>query len=45
LVNPKNHKAFLHFFLFVIPVLKDPRFEMELLVPQDKETHTFYTSK
>ncbi len=44
-IYPKDTSKMLHFFLFVVPVLKDPRFEIEFLIPQDKETYNFYTSK
>jgi transcriptional regulator with XRE-family HTH domain len=37
-----NNSQLLKFFLFVVPVLKDPRFEVELLVPADLDTFNYY---
>lgn len=42
IVNPENPKGMLNFYLFVAPVIEDPRFEMEMLVPMDLETYTYY---
>ncbi len=45
LLNPLDKSKVLNFYLFVVPVLKDPRFELELLVPRDQETYRFYSQK
>lgn len=42
IVNPKDQKRMLNFYLFVVPVIEDPRFEMELLVPMDLNTYQYY---
>lgn len=40
--HPKNPNKLLNFYLFVVPVLEDPRFEIQMLVPSDMETYQFY---
>ncbi len=42
ILKPGTKNQFLHFYLFVVPVLKDPRFEMEMLVPSDLETYQYF---
>lgn len=42
IAHPKNPKKMLSFYLFVVPILDDPRFEMEMLIPKDKETFEYY---
>lgn len=39
--NPEN-KTVLSFYMFVLPYLRDPRFDIELLVPMDMETYMYY---
>ena len=41
-INPKDSKKILRFHLFVVPVLQDPRFSLELHVPMDIETYNYY---
>lgn len=40
--NPDNPKKMLNFYLYVVPVLEDLRFEMEMLVPMDSETYQYF---
>lgn len=40
--NPSDPTKMLHFYIFVVPVLQDPRFEVELHVPVDQETYNYY---
>lgn len=42
IINPQKSNEFLQFHMFITPVLIDPRFEIELLVPKDLETYMFY---
>lgn len=42
LINPKKFKERLNFYLFTMPVLEDPRFALELLVPMDMNTYQYY---
>lgn len=42
ILNPQDPKKMLSFYLFVVPVIEDPRFEMELLVPMDYETYKYF---
>jgi len=42
IVNPEDSRKLLNFYLFVVPVIKDPRFEIELMVPADLETYQFF---
>jgi transcriptional regulator with XRE-family HTH domain len=37
-----NKNSLLHFYRFSVPILRDPRFEIELLMPRDQETYTYY---
>lgn len=41
-INPKNKTKLLNFYLFMVPVLQDPRFEVELTVPMDIDTYNYY---
>lgn len=41
-VNPKDTSKLLNFYIFIVPVLRDPRFEVELHVPMDIETFNYY---
>lgn len=45
IAHPKNPHQVLNFYLFVIPILDDPRFEMEFLVPMDINTYQYYKSR
>jgi len=40
--HPEDPNKLLNFYLFVVPVLEDPRFEITMLVPSDVETYRFY---
>lgn len=40
--NPQDPSKLLRFYIFVVPVLQDPRFEVELHTPIDLETYRFY---
>lgn len=42
IVSPLDQNKLLNFYLFVVPVLKDPRFEIEFMVPMDAETHDYF---
>lgn len=41
-IYPNHKDKLLNFYMFIVPVLTDPRFEMELLVPMDLETYQYY---
>lgn len=41
-INPKDFQKMLNFYLFRVPIFQDPRFEMELEVPMDLETYSYY---
>ncbi len=43
-IHPKNNGQFLRFFRFSAPILKDPRFEIEYLIPRDLETYKYYNT-
>lgn len=40
--NPEDNEKLLNFYLFVIPVITDPRFDIELRVPVDVKTFKYY---
>lgn len=42
IVNPKDPEKVLRFYLFVVPVVADSRFEMEVLIPMNTETYEYY---
>lgn len=42
IANPKNPTEMLNFYLFVVPVLDDPRFEIELLIPMNLRTYQYF---
>ena len=39
---PEDNKKIINFNLFMLPVLKDPRFEVQIMMPSDLETHKYY---
>lgn len=41
-INPKDKNKIFNFYLFIVPVINDPRFEVELHVPVDLETYNAY---
>lgn len=41
-LHPKDKNKLLSFYIFYVPVLKDPRFEVCLKVPADMETYNAY---
>jgi transcriptional regulator with XRE-family HTH domain len=41
-INPKKKNSSLNFRFFVVPMYKDPRFDIEFHVPADKETAEFF---
>lgn len=43
-IDPNDKNKILNFNLFVLPVLKDPRFELTMFVPKDVETHRHYAA-
>lgn len=43
--NPNDPSKLLRFYIFVVPVLQDPRFEVELHTPIDLDTFAFYQSE
>lgn len=44
-VHPGDTSKMLNFYIFIVPVLEDPRFEVELHVPIDIETYAYYNKK
>ena len=42
IIAPDDNSRLLSYYLFIVPVLRDPRFEIELFVPSDVETHQYY---
>ena len=42
LIHPKDSKKRLRLYFYVVPLLNDPRFELELCSPADKETYNFF---
>lgn len=42
ILQTENPNQFLNFHLFIVPVLKDPRFEVQMLTPADLETFQYY---
>lgn len=41
-LHPTDDNRILRFFRFSAPVLKDPRFEIDYLIPRDLETYSYY---
>lgn len=41
-INPKNPKQVLRFTFFVVPMFKNPRFDIEFHVPADRETFEYF---
>lgn len=45
LVNPKDPKKGLSFYLFLSPLIQDPRCSVQMWVPVDQETFDYYQKK
>jgi transcriptional regulator with XRE-family HTH domain len=45
LIHPNDNSKILEFYFFLESLMKDPRFQIELHVPANKETFDFFNSK
>lgn len=43
-IHPEDDQQLLKFFRFSAPIMHDPRFEIEYLIPRDLETYKYYNS-